>query len=269
MESAIKRGGEEVHFSDTHLVGTMTSLEKPYLRLTCAPSPDQVRPESILVKSLSHIMNKWKKEQNYTFVCEQLKSIRQDLIIQNINNAFAVKVYECHARIAMEKLDTTEYNQCQTRLIDLYASNDSVGNPLEFLCYRILYYIYISNNSDAMKLVAQLTPAQKSNSDVKFAVNVFNAWSSGNYYQFFRLYLIAPKMSGYLMDSYVQRERNNTMKILIKSYKPTISVQRISELLAYPDTQTALVYLDDLKVVYTNADKVKLDCKQTLATIDL
>ena len=27
--------GEEVHFSDTHLVGTMTSLEKPYLRLTC------------------------------------------------------------------------------------------------------------------------------------------------------------------------------------------------------------------------------------------
>ena len=46
-----------------------------------APSPDQVRPESILAKSLSHIMNKWKKEQNYTFVCEQLKSIRQDLIV--------------------------------------------------------------------------------------------------------------------------------------------------------------------------------------------
>ena len=169
----------------------------------------------------------------------------------------------------MEKLDTTEYNQCQTRLIDLYTSNDTVGNPLEFLCYRILYYIYISNNSDAMKLIAQLTPAQKTNEDVKFAVNVFNAWSSGNYHRFFKLYLEAPKMSGYLMDSYVQRERNNTMKILIKSYKPTISVQRVSDLLGYPDTETALVYLDEIKVTYTNPTKVKLDCKQTIASIDL
>ena len=169
----------------------------------------------------------------------------------------------------MEKLDTTEYNQCQTRLIDLYASNESAGHPLEFLCYRILYYIYINNNSDAMKLIAKLTPPQKADEDVQFAVNVFNAWSSGNYYRFFKLYLIAPKMSGYLMDSYVQRERNQTMKILIKSYKPTISVQRISDLLGYPDPQTAMVYLDDLKVVYTNATKTKLDCKQTLASIDL
>ena len=35
MQSANKRGGEDVHFSDVHLVGSMTSLEKPYLRLTC------------------------------------------------------------------------------------------------------------------------------------------------------------------------------------------------------------------------------------------
>ena len=31
--------GEDLHFSDTHLVGTMTSLEKPYLRLTCVSFP--------------------------------------------------------------------------------------------------------------------------------------------------------------------------------------------------------------------------------------
>ena len=56
------------------------------------------------------------------------------LQIQNIKNAFAVKVYECHARIAMEKLDTTEYNQCQTRLIDLYEENTS-GNATPFQSY--------------------------------------------------------------------------------------------------------------------------------------
>lgn len=263
MESATKRGGEDVHFSDLHLVGTMTSLEKPYLRLTSAPTPEQVRPEPILVKSLSHIMNKWKQEQNYTFVCEQLKSIRQDLTIQNIKNGFAVKVYECHARIAMEKLDTTEYNQCQTRLIDLYEENES-GNPLEFMCYRILYYIYIKNNSDAMKLVASLAPEQKASEDVQFAVKVFNSWSSGNYYQFFKLYLEAPKMSGYLMDSYVQRERNESMKKLMKAYKPSVSVEKVAMILGYPDVETTLVYLDDLGVQYMNGAKTAIDCKKTV-----
>ena len=167
----------------------------------------------------------------------------------------------------MEKLDTTEYNQCQTRLIDLYENNSSVGNPLEFLCYRILYYIYINNNSDAMKLIAQLTQVQKSDDDVKFAVNVFNAWCSRNYCQFFKLYLDAPKMSGYLMDSYVQRERNLSMKVMLKAYKPSVSVQKIAGLLGYPDIPTALVYLDDLKVVYTNTNKTNVDCKKT--TIEL
>lgn len=264
MESATKRGGEDHHFSDVHLVGTMTTLEKPYLRLTCAPSPDQVRPEHILVKSLSHIMNKWKTEQNYTFVCEQLKSIRQDLTIQNIQNTFAVKVYECHARIALEKLDTTEYNQCQTRLIDLYAANEGSSNANEFLCYRILYYIYIRNNSDAMKLVLGLDAAQKAASDVMFGVRVLEAWCSGNYYRFFRLYLEAPKMSGYLMDTYVQRERTEALKKLIKVYKPGVSVERVGDMLGYPDTETTHVYLDDLGVVYTKPDKSVIDCKKTV-----
>ena len=53
-----------------------------------------MRPEPILVKSLSHIMNKWKKEQNYSFVCEQLKSIRQDLIVSYIER-FCLFLQQC------------------------------------------------------------------------------------------------------------------------------------------------------------------------------
>ena len=71
----------------------------------CENFDSKVRPLRILVQSLDFLIQKWKKEGNYTYICDQLKSLRQDLTVQRIKNEFSVKVYETHARIAIEKVN--------------------------------------------------------------------------------------------------------------------------------------------------------------------
>jgi hypothetical protein len=58
---------------------------------------------------------------------------------------FTVDVYEMHARTALECGDLNEYNQCQTQLKQLYSMG-LAGSEMEFVAYRILYYVYLQGN---------------------------------------------------------------------------------------------------------------------------
>lgn len=199
------------------VVGTCQTLEKNYFRLTAPPAAETVRPLAVLEKALDLVRKKWKKEHNYSYACDQLKSLRQDLTVQHIKNDFTVKVYEAHARIALEMADLGEYNQCQTQLRALYKLNLG-GNPEEFVAYRILYFIYTCNRTDMNDVLADLTPADKQKPGVQHALQVRSALASGNYHKFFRLYDEAPFMGPYLLDMFIKRERLKALAAICRTY---------------------------------------------------
>ena len=70
-------------------------MEKQYFRLSSVskvfhnfgnfqiqrPDSSTVRPESLLRKWLPILLQKWEDYGNYDYVCDQLKSIRQDITV--------------------------------------------------------------------------------------------------------------------------------------------------------------------------------------------
>ncbi|CAG8975843.1 hypothetical protein HYALB_00010239 [Hymenoscyphus albidus] len=226
------------------VVGTSQTLEKQYFRLTAPPIPSQVRPEAILRQTLDLLKKKWKKEGNYSYICDQFKSMRQDLTVQRIKNEFTVTVYEIHARIALEKGDLGEYNQCQTQLKALYAQNLG-GKPFEFKAYRILYFIHTSNRTALNDVLADLTTAEKKEKAIKHALDVRSALALGNYHRFFRLYLDTPNMGAYLMDMFVVRERLAALANMCKAFKPDVPLRYVTEELGFESDGDAAQFIYD------------------------
>ncbi|KAG0286456.1 hypothetical protein BGZ96_009441 [Linnemannia gamsii] len=243
-----------IDWDEYTIVGTSLQLEKNYLRLTSAPDPSTVRPVHVLQKTLDLLKEKWRKDQNYAYICDQFKSVRQDLTVQRIKSEFTVTVYEIHARIALEKGDLGEYNQCQTQLKQLYEYNLQ-GHVMEFTAYRILYLLHTRNPSDIIAMLASLTPSQKHDPAVKHALKVRTALASSNYHALFKLYISAPNMGGYLMDQFVERERVEAMKMICKAYRPNIEVSFLKGTLGFVDELECMGFLKTIGVLpYLNQD---------------
>lgn len=226
------------------VVGCSQKLEKNYFRLTSAPNPNDVRPLEVLRDTLELLKKKWRKDNNYGYICDQFKSLRQDLTVQHIKNSFTTDVYEIHARIALEKGDKGEYNQCQSQLRSLYKQNLG-GHPHEFKAYRILYHIYTCNKTDMNDMLSELTPADKQSEEIKHALAVRSALALGNYHQFFKLYNDPPKMGAYLMDMFIERERIAALAVISKSYKPAIRLRFITEELTFESEAEAAQFIMD------------------------
>ncbi len=106
--------------------GLNQQIEKSFFRLTANPNALLVRPVSVLKKSLANVKAKYIENGDYTYASDQLKAIRQDLTVQNIQNRFTAHVYETHCRVSLESGDLQEFQQCLSRLQELSDAGISI-----------------------------------------------------------------------------------------------------------------------------------------------
>ncbi|KAI3414217.1 SAC3/GANP/Nin1/mts3/eIF-3 p25 [Globodera pallida] len=233
------------NFASLNIVGTCTDIEKSFFRLTASPDPSQVRPLNVLKVSLENVKDKYKQSNDYRYASDQLKSIRQDLMIQNIRNDFTVSVYEANARVALEKRDREEFNQCQNQLKQLY---------------RLLYYIYMRETLDVAYLLDELVPDAIADECMGFALMVWDAWSMNNYIKLFRLYSKAPKMTGYVMDMFIDRERTEFLIAVLKAFRPGVPVAVLLGWLQFSTEKGLLDFLTQRDIV--PEEDGTLDCRK-------
>lgn len=129
---------------DKPLEGSCTEVERPYYRTTALPRASDVRPVHVLKQAFALVSGKWAQTQDWVYASEMLRSIRQDLTVQMVRDAFAVEVYEFCARAALEFGDFKVFEQCSAQLEELYAEAgahgaDLPGHAVEFLAYRLLW----------------------------------------------------------------------------------------------------------------------------------
>lgn len=237
---------KESDYEHMKVKGMCTTLEKEYLRLTAPPRAERVRPEPILKKHLENLKEEWSspKHRDYTWFCSQLKAVRQDLTVQQIANAFAVDVYETHARIALEEGDLNEYNQCQTQLKELYktlhADARAIQNQNEFIAYRLIYYVFLQGNkkykggsSDLFNIMLSLTPEQRQDSFISHALEVRVAVAEYDYHAFFRLLKQSSRHGRVLMNYMVPVIRYWALQRICKAYRPTVSTMYVLQELGF------------------------------------
>eukprot|EP00457_Paulinella_chromatophora_P002671 gb/GEZN01002676.1/.p1 GENE.gb/GEZN01002676.1/~~gb/GEZN01002676.1/.p1 ORF type:complete len:788 (+),score=173.96 gb/GEZN01002676.1/:150-2366(+) len=257
---------DEVDWECLKIVGTSQALEKKYLRLTSAPDPSSVRPVPVLEKTLAMLKERWEAERGkcYSYLGEQFKSLRQDLTVQNVRTPFTVEAYETHARVCLEVKDFSEYNQCQTQLKTFYdeGTPEFCRNLAEFLSYRLLYCIMVDKKNVMVKVLRELSAADRAKPSVAHVLEIRACLASNNYHRFFRLYQDTPFMGKCFLDAIVPHLRVRSLATICSAYKPKISVEFLARELGMPDLDECRCMLESVGGVLT-ADQQALDTKAT------
>mmetsp|Transcript_33290 Transcript_33290/g.45600 ORF Transcript_33290/g.45600 Transcript_33290/m.45600 type:complete len:336 (+) Transcript_33290:1-1008(+) len=224
------------------VIGKSTALEKTYTRLQGRSDPNYVRSETVLRKSFEYVQERAKLkptlEESLKYLGEQYKSIRQDLVIQHVENIFTIEVLEAHARLTLELGDLLEFNQLQGRIQALHRLPccSARETRYEFGALHLIYCALMGNAGGIAAEFTALTLKDMGRTEIQHAECVVRAAATENVFKLIQLYYSAPsRYTQLLLRRLFQEKRTNWLLQFLQSRAPKskIKLSQISRALGF------------------------------------
>lgn len=255
------------------MVGTSISLEKSYTRLSGLPDPRSVRPPAVLEESLKVVQRRFAQSRCYEYALEQLRSIRQDLTVQQIRDPLAAAVYETSCRIAIESDDMHEFNVAQVHVRQLHAAGFHAENAAEFCAYHILYSATVPppelRHGQVQDILTSLNPAALRHPFISQAIRLHVAYDTSDFHDFFRLWPNLHNLGVHFADRVVPEMRRLALDASVVAFSPALSLERLGEILGLGrDCDKVRAYLMGWHGLPSDSFELDEAGRQLLRTVD-
>nr|XP_023020632.1 SAC3 domain-containing protein 1 [Leptinotarsa decemlineata] len=240
------------------------------------PDPRSLRPPDILVKTVSYLLDdvisrtgvQWRVI--YDFVMDRLRSVRQDMIIQNISRQHQINILQpivkflafASYKLCEESIhdfdphiNDSHLQECLKRLLCMYdycdemeksTDGDKNGYSDESRSYfEAMYVVFNLGNTTAITRAVNL-PNKWKNVLVKRTVEMSLARSNNNFVRLCRLIELLPPLLAALAYLHLPSLRRDCFKIMSNAYS--------SKNLFFPVAVLQKILL------YNNEDEIVSDC---------
>ncbi|KAL6266461.1 hypothetical protein P5V15_003309 [Pogonomyrmex californicus] len=207
------------------------------------PMPHELRPVKSLKMTMSYLLHEIVDlcEQDgtnlaewYHFLWDRTRGIRKDITQQELCCKESVELIEqcarfhivCSERLCAEdasvfdkKINSENLTKCLQTLKymyhDLRVKGITCKNEPEFRAYVVLLNL---NNGNFLCDLQQLPKSVQNSSEIRFAIKVYFALDSNNYYKFFKLVRETTYLNACILLRYFNQIRLKALSIMVKAY---------------------------------------------------
>lgn len=236
----------------------VAQLTRQYLRTI---DPASIRQLPLLQQALEQLEHRYNADGNYSVACEQLETIRQDLVAGRVEDiAFARCVYETHALLALAAGDLAELRTCIAMLRQLYTLPGEGGTyAAQGLLFALLAHV-CGTHKDVLMLELRDVAQRRLLDDahVARALRLCRATLAGDYVQF-ACCLKEYDDGNVLVRSLCERVVQRTCCVVLAAFLPTVPVERVRSMLPMrgPNTPLPCMFVVTGDVVDVRASRLE------------
>ena len=258
-------------------INHMTAI-KQYSRSSAdqeEPMAHELRPVKSLKMTMSYLLHEIVNLCNqqgtnlgewYHFLWDRTRGIRKDITQQELCCTDSVELVEqcarfhivCSERLCAEqpsvfdkKINSDNLTKCLQSLKymyhDLRVKEITCKNEPEFRAYIILLNL---NNGNFMWDLQRLPNNIQKSSEVQFALNIYSALESNNYYKFFKLVQKTTYLNACILLRYFNQVRLKALSVLVKAYCRTAStaypLYELIDVLGFEDENEAIYFCEQV-----------------------